>query len=182
MRILLAQTMVIDCEEMEEKIRLLLTDDALRKKMGENAAKRAVENYHWDTVIKQYEKEWSSLKNLALKIGKPKDFMSNPYSNNYLKTFSHYPTRIFNENLILQLTPDGENAAKRIKSIPSFYGDVSIMLDPDYLMKVIGYLLQNGRACVKEIFMKFPDENTKGRFTILWAAKYRLIRFVEWER
>jgi hypothetical protein len=179
MQIMLAQAMAIDCEEMEEKIYLLLTDEELNRKMGENAAKRAVENYRWDLVIKQYEKEWDLLKEQALKIGKPKEFMPNPYSNRYLETFSHYPTRIFNENLILQLTPDGENVAKRKKNVPQAYGDCAIMLDINYLLKVMEFLLQCGQSSVKNLFVKFPDERTKGRFTILWAVKYRLLRFVE---
>ena len=182
MQIMLAQAMVIDCEEMEEKIYLLLTDENLQRKMGENAAKRAVENYCWDVVIKKYEKEWNSLKEQAVKIGKPKNFMPNPYSNRYLETFSHYPTRIFNENLILQLTQDGENVVNRIKQIPQTYGDCLITLDIDYLLRVMAYLSQNGQVSVKNIFTKFPDDRTKGRCSILWAAKYRLLRFVEGDK
>jgi glycosyltransferase involved in cell wall biosynthesis len=179
MQIMLAQAMAIDCNEMEEKIYLLLTDENLRNKMGENATKRAVENYRWDTVIKQYEKEWDFLKNIAIKSGKPKKFMPNPYSNHYLETFSHYPTRTFNENLVLQLTSDGENVVKRVKQIPQAYGDCSIMLDVDYLLAVMQYLSQCGQASVKSVFVKYPDNRTKGRYSILWAVKYRLLRFVE---
>jgi glycosyltransferase involved in cell wall biosynthesis len=179
MQIMLAQSMAIDCDEMEEKIFLLLTDDDLRKKMGENAAKRAVENYRWDVVIKQYEKEWDLLKEQAIKAGKPKKVAQNPYSNNYLETFSHYPTRIFNENLILNLTSDGEEAVKNTKQIPQAYGDCSTAIDIEYLKKIMEYLSQNGQKSVKNLFMKYPDEHTKGRFTILWAVKYRLLKFVE---
>ncbi|MDR0304190.1 MAG: glycosyltransferase family 4 protein [Chitinispirillales bacterium] len=179
MQIMLSQAMAIDCDEMEEKIHLLLTDENLRNKMGENAAKRAVENYRWDVVIKRYEKEWDLLKEIAVKVGKPKEFMSNPYSNRYLETFSHYPTRTFNENLVLQITPDGESVIKRTKQIPQAYGDCSIMLDIDYLLKVMQYLSQRGQTSVKSVFMKFPDNRTKGRYSILWAVKYRLMRFVE---
>ncbi|MCL1945653.1 MAG: glycosyltransferase [Chitinivibrionia bacterium] len=179
MQIMLSQAMAIDCDEMEEKIFLLLSDDDLRKKMGENAAKRAVENYRWDVVIKQYEKEWDYLKEQAIKAGKPKKVAQNPYSNNYLETFSHYPTRIFNENLILSLTSDGEDAVKNTKQIPQAYGDCSTAIDIEYLKKIMEYLSQNGQKSVKNLFMKYPDEHTKGRFTILWAVKYRLLKFVE---
>lgn len=179
MQIMLAQAMAIDCDEMEEKIHLLLTNDGLRQEMGENAAKRAVENYRWDIVIKQYEKEWDLLKELAVKTGKPKEIMPNPYSNHYLQTFSHYPTQIFNENLILQLTSDGEKVVNNTQKIPQIYGDCSMMLDLDYLRKIMEYLSQNGAKTVKNLFVKYPDNHTKGRFTILWAVKYRLLRFVE---
>jgi glycosyltransferase involved in cell wall biosynthesis len=178
MQLMLAQSMVIDCEEMEEKIYLLLTDENLQKKMGENASKRAVENYRWDVVIKQYEKEWDSLKEQALKIGRPKDFIPNTHSNRYLETFSHYTTQIFSENLVLQLTPGGESVVSGAKQIPRVYGDCMIMLDKDYLREVMAYLSQCGQASVKDVFMKFPDKRTKGRYSILWAAKYRLLRFV----
>jgi hypothetical protein len=179
MQIMLAQAMAIDCDDMEEKMLLLLTDDDLRKKMGEAAAKRAVENYRWDAVIKQYEREWDYLKEQAVKIGKPKKLTPNPYSNNYLQTFSHYPTRIFSENLILRLTCDGEEVLNHTKHIPQAYGDCSMTLDVEYLRKIMEYLSQNGQKSVKELFMKYPDEHTKGRFTILWAVKYRLLKFVE---
>jgi len=179
MQVMLAQAMAIDCEEMEEKMYLLLTDEDLRNKMGENAAKRAVENYRWDVVIKQYEKEWDLLKEIAVKSGKPKEFMPNPYSNRYIETFSHYPTRTFSENLVLQLTPDGESVLKRSKRMPQAYGECSIILDVDYLHNVMQFLSQRGRASVKSVFMKYPDNRTKGRFSILWAVKYRLLRFVE---
>jgi len=179
MQIMLAQAMAVDCEEMEEKIYLLLTDEDLRNRMGENAAKRAVENYRWDVVIKQYEKEWDLLKEIAVKAGKPKEFMPNPYSNRYLETFSHYPTRTFNDNLVLQLTPDGESVLKRSKRMPQAYGECSIMLDVDYLHNVMQFLSQRGQTSVKSVFMKYPDKRTKGRYSILWAVKYRLLRFVE---
>ena len=179
MQLMLAQAMVIDCEEMEEKIYSLLTDENLQKKMGENASKRAIENYRWDIVIKQYEKEWDSLKEQAVKTGRPKDFMPNPYSNCYLETFSHYPTQLFNENLVLQLTPDGESVVSGTRQIPRMYGDCLIMFDMDYLQEVMRYLSKCGQASVKDIFMKFPDNRTKGRYSILWAAKYRLLRFVD---
>jgi hypothetical protein len=177
MQIMLSQAMAIDCEEMEEKIFLLLNDEELNTKIGKNAAKRAVENYRWDVVIKQYEKEWDLLKSEALKVGRPKERMPNVYSNCYLETFSHYPTQTFNENLILQLTFDGENVAKHKKQMPPTYTDNAIMLDTDYLQKVLEYLLQKGSMSVKSVFMKFPDNCTKGRFSILWAVKYRLLRF-----
>ena len=179
MQIMLAQAMVVDCEEMEEKIYLLLTNEELRNKMGENAAKRATENYRWDIVIKKYEAEWDKLKAEALQIGRPKTLAKNLASNYYLETFSHYPTQTFNENLILELTPDGESIAKRTKQFPPSYSDCSIMLDADYLRNVLAYLAQVGSESVGNIFAKFPDEQTKGRFSILWAAKYRLLRLKE---
>jgi hypothetical protein len=130
-------------------------------------------------VIKKYEKEWDSLKEIALKVGKPENYMPNSSSNRYLETFSHYPTQTFNENLILRLTPDGEGVLNRSNKMPQAYGDCSFMLDLDYLYKVMEYLRQKGQASVKSVFMKFPDRQTKGRFSILWAVKYRILRFTE---
>lgn len=42
-----------DPESISEKIKILLADDILRKKMGESAKKRVLEHYEWGKIIEQ---------------------------------------------------------------------------------------------------------------------------------
>jgi glycosyltransferase involved in cell wall biosynthesis len=120
---------VVDCEEMEEKIYLILTDENLRARMSKNAKERA-----------------------TARIAPTGDFS----------------TQIFNENLILKLTPDGENLIKGKYDLPPAHDFCAPMLNLDFLAKLLIYLSQNGSASAKEFL--------EDKFTILWAAKYRLLR------
>jgi len=69
---------------------------------------------------------------------------------------------------VLELTPDGENLIKGTYNLPPAHDFHAAKLNLDFLAKLLIHLSQVKSATAKE----FIDN----KFTILWAAKYRLLR------
>lgn len=69
---------------------------------------------------------------------------------------------------VLELTPDGENLVKGTYDLPPAHDFVAPKLNLEFLAKLLVHLSQVKSASAKE----FMDN----KFTILWAAKYRLLR------
>ncbi len=175
MQMLLAQNMVIDVPDMAAKILYLLNNEDRIVEMGERSKEIAFENYSWSLVIKMYEKEWRRLKSLALS-SKLESVGENLFTNDYLSTFSHYPTQILNENMKLSITERGKELLST-GVFPAFYGNMVLSLNQDIMVKVLK-VVENGSAVVNSVYTQFGNEKdiNSARNGILWLAKYDLLR------
>jgi len=70
-----------DLDAFAEKTRLLLTDDALQRKMGKAARKRAVEVFANERIIPHYERFYEETIAESLKVDSPRSTGSAPMAN-----------------------------------------------------------------------------------------------------
>jgi hypothetical protein len=104
----LAQQTVVDIEDLSKYLKLLLDDEDLRRKMGDEGRKRVLANFSWKAVIKQYlelwEEQWDALKhtdgNEVLRL-----------SADYNLIYSHYATGLIDRDVIFRLGQNGSSSA-----------------------------------------------------------------------
>lgn len=172
---LLAQAMVIDLEQLQQKLQLLIDHPELRQQLGNRGQQKAREHYLWPVVIKQYESLWQQLYEEArhCTFETPEKSL---FSNDFLTSFSHYPTHILNHSMQVGLTDSGQRCLQTGQT-PPIYSDVAMLLDQDWLAAVMNDLVINGgNITVGELLSTHGDKNHRRRFSLLWAAKYGLIR------
>jgi hypothetical protein len=176
-QLLLAQSMVIDIEELKGRMLELLNDEKLLEKMGQRAADMARFRYNWKTIISTYESEWDRLKEEAIRIGVERSG-ENLFSNDYLNVFSHYPTSIISNSSNLIITSYGRDIVIS-KEFPPFYSNLTMVLDNSILLKILEILDKNNET-VGSILAnnQFINSGKSIKSEIMWLAKYNLIRLL----
>ena len=95
----------VDIEESIEKLKLLITNDDLRKELGKNARENAVNKFSWSTILTKYEELSDELNEIRLSDGKEFSLVNSKISSDRLspfKIFSTYPTRNIDKNTSLE--------------------------------------------------------------------------------
>ena len=95
----------VDIEESIEKLKLLITNDDLRKELGKNARENAVNKFSWSTILTKYEELSDELNEIRLSDGKEFSLVNSKISSDRLspfKVFSTYPTRYIDKNTSLK--------------------------------------------------------------------------------
>ena len=171
---LLAQAMAIDLEQLHNHLKTLIESPSLRDTLGSNGKSIASNQYRWQTVIHSYETLWDELKAQALAQGgietKP-----NLFSNDYLNSFSHYPTQQLGLEQKVSITALGYKALED-KKLPSHYTECAMILDQEWLSNACIHIHTQGTSSVGQLLEELGDQWNKGRFTLLWAAKYGLLK------
>lgn len=174
MQLLLAQAMVIDVPQMSDRILELINNKNLREEMGAKAKEIAYENYGWKTVIEKYEKDWSRLKEIAIKTG-VESKGENLFSNNYLSSFSHYPTRVITGKNRVSITERGEQLL--VDGVfPALYGNLALVLDQQSMVAILSTLKTGSKLVEKTLSQFNAEQKDKAKSGLLWLAKYDLIR------
>ncbi|MEZ0306635.1 MAG: glycosyltransferase family 4 protein [Ramlibacter sp.] len=88
------QHVAVDHQVLAERLQTLVTDPALRQRMGEAGRQRALEVYDWPVVYRRYQELWRELDRLRPKPGaaQPKSPRAAPARLDPFLTFAHYPT------------------------------------------------------------------------------------------
>lgn len=172
---LLAQAMVLDLEQMRQRLQQLIEDPGLRRRMGVKGRQKVQDNYLWQEVIRQYEQLWDELHAEACNADFG-DCEAGLFSNHFLDSFSHYPTTILNPDMHVSLTAPGRECLQSGRT-PPIYSDVAMLLDQEWLAKAMRKLDENGADdSVGDLLADLGDDHNRGRFSLLWAAKYGLLR------
>ena len=172
---LLAQSMVVDLDQMRERLLALVEDPELRRRMGTNGRQKVAQQYLWPIVIARYEALWEQLHDQS----RHADFTAQAqsrFSNNYLESFSHYPSKRLEGNIPVGLTDSGRQCLSSGQT-PPIYNDVAMLLDQEWLAAVMRELDAEGEPITAaELLSRHGDEGNRGRFSLLWAAKYGLLK------
>jgi len=177
-RLYLSQTVAFDLEELQRRIVALYDNENLRTNMGLASMKRA-KGYRWEKVIHSYEEFWTNLSQEA-KNSKPKDFKKQMdiLLGDFEKTFSHYPSRLIDNNSVVALTDVGRNALNGGGDFIK-YEDISACLFPDLETFILNSLSEEKHpvAFVEQQAMDILLA-TKGqtRFHLLWFLKHGALK------
>ncbi len=178
MQLLFAQCMAVDTEVALSFLRKLARDPGHRTAMGARAKERAQVCYRWEHIIGQYETLWDGLNRKAADTAPPGiPARANPFLHDYLHAFSHYPTRCILDTHRLAITPAGKEALAS-RTVPIPYADVAAMLNTAGVLSVLGVLQEADMelgVLRRRIEHAFATPNLL-TFTVLWMAKYCLIR------
>jgi glycosyltransferase involved in cell wall biosynthesis len=178
MQLFFAQCMAIDTEKLYEHLFLLITDKMVRSKIGANAKESVSNRYCWSKVIKTYEDLWQRLFNQSCTYSGTVDSSTNPFLNNYLKIFDHYPTTVIQNHHLCRITQEGEKVLLR-GIIPLAFSDIGSILDNETILKILHCLGRKPMTIFEIISLKtFHKEKDNIKYIILWMAKYSLIQII----
>jgi hypothetical protein len=176
MQLMLAQCMVVDTEELFTRLHSLIEDASLRESIGSRARAVVQKRYRWSYIIKQYEALWDSLFGQSGEYKGMVQQSENPFCNNYLALFSHYPTTRIQPDTLCSITGSGSNALLN-RVIPAPYTDVGSLLNQETMFTILETLTSKPLPvsdifALKSIALTKPEK----QFILLWMAKYSLIR------
>ena len=175
MQLMLAQCMAVDTEELYKYLYNLVNNNNLRVSMGKKAQKVVEDNYRWLNIIHKYEELWDSLDEKSVAYSGEISSHENPFLNDYLDTFSHYPTSTINKENMCAITEDGKDVLKT-GLIPTPYTNIGCLLNNKTILAILGYL-SNKPYKVNELLSigSLSAKENELIFTLLWMAKYSLI-------
>jgi len=172
LQLLLAQAMVVVPVELERALDRLISDSELRIKLGSEGQKRARSTYHWKHIIDRYEQLWDRLKSEIIELPRPESVES-PFAPRFSELFTHYPTRLLNDEMHIQIRPLGLKLLQG-GQFPSIYSDMPLVLEQESIASILRDISEQPRTvkdCSNYNHLKF-------RSTLLWMAKYDLVELV----
>ncbi|WP_119321729.1 glycosyltransferase family 4 protein [Capsulimonas corticalis] len=115
----LEQSISTDLHFLTHYLDLLVSNQDLRKGMGDAARQHCVSNYRWENVISQYWALWNELASIATSRQHPEYPSTLPMGDQprYFEAFSHFPTRCLTTSDHLTITERGLHAAKTPQSM-----------------------------------------------------------------
>ena len=143
--------------------------------MGENARKAVENDYRWSDILPKYEKLWDNLYKQSVAYSEEIPIKENPFLNDYLNTFSHYPTSIINMENMCAITKEGKDALKT-GQLPVPYANIGSLLNNNAIIEILKHLSKN--PCRINDIVSIGSLSIKENeliFTLLWMAKYSLI-------
>jgi glycosyltransferase involved in cell wall biosynthesis len=174
-----SQFTAIDIEESAQAIFDLASNPDLRRRMGENARRRAAEVFDWSAVIPQYQALWADMAALRPKQRpvRANNSPDNPYRLDPYRLFGGYPTEQLSQHTGLHVTP-GITAAEAVAflSQPILRNVVAILPKQEEVESIIEIVAGHRRATVADVTTAFPLARRihVERF-ILTLAKYGLL-------
>lgn len=173
-----SQTVVVDIDEVIEKVLLLATNKDLRKSMGNEAKKRS-KDFDWLKIIKLYtelKKELDNKREYFQKDTK-KTFLPPISIQDQYTYFSDYPSFHINKDTIVEKT-DGINNVNigefvEFKSINFIENIVPPIKD---IISVDDYLSDNSPSSVLNIINKLKISDELAYKIVLWLTKYGYLR------
>lgn len=178
-----AMLTAVDVDACAQALSHLITNDELRRKMGENGRQRVQKIYDWKVVIAAYEELWQELaiirstvpESVPLKPGMP----PHPLCDDPFRVFSHYPTRSLSDEMLLSLgataTPTRLQEIQKIW-FTSFGPDQRIPVNIQ--MEVLETIKQEGVVTVGEISRRYAKTQKELAYlhrTLLYLVKFDIL-------
>jgi glycosyltransferase involved in cell wall biosynthesis len=182
------QSVSVDVGQMAGCITQLLQNPGRREAMGRRGRQRVEALYDWPVVIRQWEALWTELSAIARSIDQPQPDRLEYLQPHYFQHFSHYASRIINDETPVQLTERGKTQLAGRGGFflhPRSRG----FLHPQYLqagltaLKPAGWLgasLPVGKV-LESMTRLHGLSRDRALVHLMWLAKYDLIAFGEGE-
>lgn len=159
----------------------LLTDEALRKQMGQSGKERARALYDWKVVIKQYEDLWNfqaDARSKAIELGARKENQpANPLRDDPFTLFSLYPTRWLGPDTQVLRFPGASKARLQLlgSNQMNTFG-IKLTYPAEQIITLLESIPETEPITVQSLCSKVPA--VEGRallFSLLWLAKLGML-------
>lgn len=170
LHLVLSQSVTVDGAALEAAMRLLLSDRALREKLGHAAKSRARQHYAWPRVIQQYEQEWRRLGDSTFALERK----PHPLSLRLDHVFGGYGALRLEGAVKVQRTEHSRRPGRPYVIYPELKG---LLTDDD----VTVLLNRAERACTVEELELTARERLGhrppwvARFMVAWLMKHALV-------
>jgi len=154
---LLAATTVVDTKRLREALERLITDENLRRSLGQAGLRRARDLYDWRRVIAQYESLWSTL---AEEASRPGQGMTTDQLDltgwSYEEVFGHYATTLIRSDLRVQLTDRGRSWRRKPEMLARVAVPKSWFCFTE-LCRILDLLEFKGQSAIRDVFATGDD-------------------------
>ncbi len=173
----LSQSVCIDVNKTAEYLCLLAKNEQIRKSMGENARRHAVNNYDFRVIVKKYEELWEELYSISQQCSM--SFANTPslIQPRYFSIYKHYTENEIGDNAILRITEYGEEVLNKKKSVKYHMG-----MDDMLLFSMIIDILSitsdwiEMQSIIEECQKKYSISSQCIKYQILWMLKQDLLK------
>ncbi len=167
----LAQETVVSVPVLAESLQRLITDPALRARLGAAGRQRVLSEYTWGAVIARYLELWERLRAVPVEaealraVGHPMQF-------SFAELFAGYTTNRLMPDLSLVWTRSGE-ALYRGQEAPVYYAGVEAFILEEALRKMLFQARKPVTvAALREAFSLSGLHGEAADAHILWALKH----------
>lgn len=169
---LAAHSVAVDCTDYLEKLKLLVSDNHLLKKMAVNSREYAIKNFDISHTVKHTESVWENLIHIAHSDRSgfhPEAIPAIDYCND----FSGYPSEMLDDDTFFE--PTESCTCDNFKKTP--YCNLTVIEENEIPTQIIQFITKVGVASIKQIISKFgkysPDQI---RRTLMLLYKCDLVR------
>ncbi len=178
------QFAAIDVPATTEAVTALVADRALRRKMGQNAQRRARDTFDWRVVVGQYQDLWTELARIRGTAAEAAPTAPArpawPGRMDPFDAFAHYPTHVLSPQA--RVAPvKGADAAKfdaMSKLLASAYA-APVHPDREGAVMLLAHLEKFGETGVGPLLRLIPADKRKDLMRgLAWLAKHDLVRLL----
>ncbi len=173
-----SQLVAVDVDAAAEAYRKLITDPALRARMGQAARQRARAEFDWSVVRSRYVTLWQDL--AERRRADPAFHLRNgphrrPDRADPFTMFASYPSSTV-ENMSFQRRGSVEEAMQR-RNLNSTGKAAAVLPAPELVTEILAAVPQDGWIGFNELLRACPDHDgvTMGR-ALVWLSKFGVLR------
>lgn len=175
--LLLAQRTVVCAPELARALGALITDAALRRRMGEAGRERVRAHFLWPDVIRQHLELWDELRALPAPDIETLRHVPHPLQLPYSRVFAPYPTRALEPGDRLK---PGRTGAALLggREFPLLYAGLDSLLEAEAIRKLV--FLARKVETAQALSGRFRElcpglDEERAAYHILWALKHDLL-------
>ncbi|MDE3178208.1 MAG: glycosyltransferase family 4 protein [Acidobacteriota bacterium] len=185
---LLAQSVAVDNGKLRGYLEALIANPGLRSEMSKNSRARAVSQFSWRVIVKQWEDLWRELSQCAGDVpmgGTSRMSYARPA---YFEAFNHYATEVLSDESQLRMTPLGRKLlAGRTPGLDTYPSVRTGLIEKARLLQTLsefnstssGYAppaVPSGRKTLGEVAEALMGENTRhardlAKRQVFWLLK-----------
>ena len=174
----------IDLRLASEAVSALVSDRALRDRLGAAALQRAVSTFDWSVVIPQYQALWTELSQRRQAAQTQKvpgaSIVDNPRRLDPFRLFAGYPTQALSTEDAIMVTPGLDWAgARTILNRPLAAIGRSALPSIEEAEHAFAYIAAHPQATIAEVVAQFPPPRRSFvERGLLWLVKFGLLILV----
>jgi D-inositol-3-phosphate glycosyltransferase len=176
------QSVCVNVGQMAAYLTQLVENAALREEMGRRARARVEALYQWPVVVDQWRGLWCELMAIACSLDRQEQDRLEYLQPHYFAHFSHYPSRIVDDTVLVRITPRGQ--AVLGKEAPLYLHPWARgLLNPDILLLALSTMRTSrwltSTLSVGELLEILKKSRGVSRDQalrhLMWLAKYDLV-------
>jgi glycosyltransferase involved in cell wall biosynthesis len=179
------QATVVDPEAAAAALSRLLSDEPLRRRMGDAGRQRVLEHFTWAGVIRAYEALWQSQETqrrdfVARGSAVSRSLEGPPCYPGLEVSFEGYPSGWLNDETILETAPGAEARLATLLASPlTSYARERRLADEAALRLVLAEGTRSRTLTeLDAVLGRLGASRRQGRATLSWLLKYGLLRIV----
>jgi glycosyltransferase involved in cell wall biosynthesis len=172
----LSGSTVVDIDALEHYLGLLTDNADLRRQMGLRARQRAVDEFSWSAVVKQYDDLFDEQRELARRSAPPSPQRLDIARRSSLQAlFEHYPTQVLPSDAVLTLNAAGREWLRTPYPLGIALAGCEL-LDESLCLKMATLMTERGSMTIDAL----AERASQDFGTPTWLARLNVMRLIKY--